>query len=54
MEWLAWTLGLIAIVVVAGSIGYVFLQEGLAAQQHPGPQSAQVRRRRISPSRWML
>ena len=54
MEWLAWTVGLIAILVVAVSIGYVFMQEGLSAQQHPGSPPARVKRRRISPSRWML
>ena len=54
MEWLAWTMGLIAILVVAVAIGYVFLQEGLSAQQSPRSPAALVRRRRISPSRWML
>src|SRR5437879_3771949 len=54
MEWLAWTMGLIAILVVAVAIGYVFLQEGLSAKEHPGSQTAHIKRRRISPSRWML
>jgi hypothetical protein len=52
MAWLAWLIGLV--LVVAVSIGHMFLQGGLPTQERRGSRIAHVKRRRLSPSRWML
>ena len=54
MEWLAWIIGLIAVLGMAVAFGYVFVQRGLSAQDRRGPGTKHVKRERLSPSRWML
>jgi hypothetical protein len=50
MEWLAWTIGLITILLVALSIVSLFMRESLPLEA----RRSHVKRRRLSPSRWML
>lgn len=54
MEWLAWIIGLIAVLGMAVALSYVFVQRGLSAQDRRGPGTKHVKRERLSPSRWML
>ena len=51
MEWLAWIIGLIAVLGMAVALGYVFVQQGLSAQDRRGPGTKDVKRERLSPSR---
>ena len=54
MEWLIWIFGLVAVLAMAVSIGQVFMKEGLSAQEHRSPRPADAKRRRLSPSSWMI
>lgn len=53
MESLAWILGFIVVVIVAISIGNLFVQQVPEAEQPHAGRTTQVKRRRLSPSRWM-
>jgi hypothetical protein len=53
MESLVWILGLIAVLLVAISIGNLFVQQVPPAVEGQSQRSTEVKRRRLSPSRWM-
>jgi hypothetical protein len=53
MQLLAWILGLVAVLLVAFSIGKLFMQQSAPAQEGRHARTPQVKRRRLSPSRWM-
>ena len=52
MELLAWTLGLVAVVLVAISIGKLFVHETPPTGERHAGRTTQLKRRRLSPSRW--
>lgn len=53
MELLLWILGLVAVLAMA-AIADVLMKEGLWPQRRRGSRAAEARKRRLSPSRWML
>jgi hypothetical protein len=53
MESLAWILGLIAVLLVAISIGNLFVQQVPPVEKDLARRTTQLKRRRLSPSRWM-
>jgi hypothetical protein len=53
MESLAWILGLVAVVLVAISIGKLWVHAAPPTGERQAGRSAQLKRRRLSPSRWM-
>jgi hypothetical protein len=53
MESLAWILGFIAVLLVAISIGNLFVQQVPPVEKDPALRTTQLKRRRLSPSRWM-
>ena len=53
MESLVWILGFIAVLLVAISIGNLFVQQVPTAGQRRVGDAAPLKRRRLSPSRWM-
>jgi hypothetical protein len=54
MQWLAWILGLAAVLLVAISIGRLFVQQGRESQERRPSPRIHVKGRRLSPSRWLL
>ena len=54
MEWIGWVLALIAVLAMVAWMGNVFMNEGLSGQQRGSSTTGQPKRRRLSPSRWML
>jgi hypothetical protein len=53
MESLTWILGLIAVLLGAISIGNRFVQQVPPVEKDPARRTTQLKRRRLSPSRWM-
>ena len=53
MQWLAWTLGLVSVLLVAFSIGRLFVEQPTQEQERQRSRAHNVKRRRLSPSRWM-
>lgn len=53
MESLAWILGFVAVLLVAISIGNLFVQQDPPPGERRAGRTAQLKRRRLSPSRWM-
>ena len=54
MQWLAWTLGFVSVLLVAFSIGRLFVEQPTQKEERRRSRAYNVKRRRLSPSRWML
>jgi hypothetical protein len=54
MQWLAWTLGLTSVLLVAFSIGRLFVQQPTEKEERHRSRAANVKRRRLFPNRWIL
>jgi hypothetical protein len=54
MQWLAWTLGLISVLLVAFSIGRLFVQQPTEKEQRRRSRAANVKRRHLFPNHRIL
>ena len=54
MNWLVWITGLAAVLAMAAALGRVFMREGMAGKERRASVTGNLKKRRLSPSRWML
>jgi hypothetical protein len=54
MQWLAWIIGFVSVLLVAFSIGRLFVEQPAQKEERHRSRTNNVKRRRLSPSRWVL